>query len=306
MMVLFLLTACGQGDRSRHDALRVAVPPVLAPALGSFCEPGQRPTDFVEMHPYGRARDLEVLLFSSGSLAFQGVVVPGRSLPSLHPWLTALSLALPEGVRPDVVRSLGGASPLAVPLTVDFGVLVVRKDVWSALALPPPSNLASLREVILILRSKDPALRSGIGTGLPVDELFWDLSWSFEGRADTRLYTFPKVHVLEFLREFHLDRTLAPGKATLEELQTGRTVALFTSLQRGLQLESEDARLAILPLPSATGKALAFYNGWCAAKLSGDRDIENGLARFRRTFFVPAAYGRLKISRLRFSIWMIS
>jgi len=232
------------------------------------------------MHPYARARDLEVLLFSSGSLAFQGVVIPGRSLPSLHPWLTVLSLVLPKEVRPDVVRSLGGASALAVPLTMDFGVLVIRRDLWAGLALPPPSNLASLREACLVVRSKEPATQSGIAADLPVDELFWDLAWSFEGRADTELYTFPKVHVLEFIREFHLGRTLPTAKASLDELQRGRSVALFTSLQRGLQLCSQDPRLAILALPSASGKALALYNGWCLVKLSGNRDVEPGMARF--------------------------
>lgn len=232
------------------------------------------------MHPYARARDLEVLLFASGSLAFQGVVIPGRYLPLLHPWLTPISVVIPPDVRPDVARSIGAPSPLALPLTVDFGVLVIRRDLWASLSLPPPSSLASLREAWLTLRSREPATRPAIATDLPVDELFWDLAWSFEGRADTGLYTFPKVHVLEFIREFHLDRTLSQEQDPMEELRTGRSPALMTSLKEGLRLCSTDSKLAIYPLPSGPGGALAIYNGWCLVKLSGNRDVERGMARF--------------------------
>lgn len=291
-MALLLLTACAHGDSSRRAPLRVAVPPVLAPALAPLSEPGQAPLQFVEMHPYARARDLEVLLFSSGSQAFQGVVVPGRSLPSLRPWLTPFSLPLAVEVRPDVVKCLGAPSPLAVPLTVDFAVLVIRRDLWAALALPAPSNLASLREACLILRSKQAAIQSGIESNLPADELFWDLAWSFEGKPDTGLYTFPKVHVLEFMREFRLDRTLADGGTPLEELRSGRSAAVFTSLQKGLRLCIEEPSLAILPLPSSSGRAQALYNGWCLARLSGGGDVERLMSRFAGVQFQSQLAGR--------------
>jgi hypothetical protein len=231
------------------------------------------------MHPYARARDLEVLLFASDSLAFQGVVIPGRSILLLRPWLVPMSVALSSDIRTDIVSSLVRPSTMAFPLTADFGVLVIRADLWKSLGLPPPANLASLREAILALRSREAATRSAIRSDLPVDELFWDLSWSFEGKADNSLYTFPKVHVLDFIREFELERRVASEREALDELRAGRSAALFTSFQRGLQLCSKDSRLALLPLPSGRGRALALYNGWCLAKLSGDAEAEGKMAR---------------------------
>ena len=229
------------------------------------------------MHPYGRARDLEVLLFSSGSAAFQGVVVPGRYIPLLRPWLTPMPEARSKNVRPDVARSLGAASPLGWPLTVNFGVLVIRRDLWNLPSVPPPSTLAGLREALLALRSLEPMARQAVVTDLPLDELFWDLAWSFEGKADLGLYTFPKVRVLEFIREFQLDRALLEEREVADELTTGRSAAVFTSLQRGLELRSRNSSLAILPLPAKGGRALALYSGWCLLKLSGGRDVERAM-----------------------------
>jgi hypothetical protein len=262
--------------------IRVAVPPVLGPALSSVVgsERAGDAVEFVEMHPYARARDLEVLLFASDSLAFQGVVIPGRSVTLLRPWLVRMSVKLPSEIREDIARTMDPSSPLAFPLTADFAVLVTRSDLWRSLALPPPTSLAALREALLALRSRESATRSAIVADLPVDELFWDLSWSFEGGTDPDLYTFPKVHVLEFIREFRLDRRLASENEVLEELRTGRSAAAFTSLQRGLQLCAGDPRLSVMPLPSGRGRALALYNGWCLAKLSADSEVERRLAHF--------------------------
>ena len=280
-MVLLLLEACSPKYPLPPANIRVAVPPVLSPALSSVGK-GERgdSIEFVEMHPYTRARDLEVLLFASESLAFQGVVIPGRSVPLLNPWLVKMSVKLPTDLREDIARTLDPSSPLAFPLTADFGVLVTRSDLWRALGLPPPASLAGLREALLTLNSREAATRSAIVTDLPIDELFWDLSWSFEGRADSDLYTFPKAHVLEFIREFRLDRRLASESEILDELRTGRSPGAFTSLQRGLQLCAEDPRLSLLALPSGHGKALAIFNGWCLAKLSADAEVERRMAGF--------------------------
>jgi hypothetical protein len=279
-VALFLLDACSSENPLGPASIRVAVPPVLAPAFSSLAGNERGSFQFVEMHPYTRARDLEVLLFASDSLAFQGVVIPGRSVPLLHPWLGRMSVKLPGDIREDIARTVEASSPLAFPLTTDFGVLVTRADLWRSLPLPPPSSLAGLREALLVLRSREATARSAILTDLPMDELFWDLSWSFEGRADSALYTFPKVHVLEFIREFRLDRRLSSEDEVLEELQAGRSAAVFTSLQHGLRFCAADSRLTIQALPAGRGKALALYSGWCLAKLSADADVERRMARF--------------------------
>jgi hypothetical protein len=240
------------------------------------------------MHPYARARDLEVLLFASDSLAFQGVIIPGRSVPLLRPWLMKMSTKLPSDIRQDIARAMDPPSPLAFPLTTDFAVLVTRVDLWRSLALPPPTSLAGLREALLALRFRESGTRPAILTDLPLDELFWDLAWSFEGRTDSDLYTYPKVHVLEFLREFRLDRRLPSEGEIRDELRKGRAAVAFTSLQHGLRLCAEDSRLGLLPLPAGHGKAQALYNGWCLARLSADDEVERRMARFMSPSFQRA------------------
>ena len=247
---------------------RVAVPPVLLESLKNYEMSGDSRLEFVSLRPYSRARDLEVLLFSSRSTAFQGVVVPGRFLPLLTPWLTRFREVAVEGVRQDVAKAVGGPLALAVPMTLDFPVLVVRKDLWNKFGLPSPATLAGLRDSALALRSQMKGLSSPIATDLPIDELFWDLGWSFEGVASTVLYSYPKVHTLNFLREFRLDEGADPSIGIGNVLAQGQAAAGFTTLQRGIGLCAADGRLQLLPLPSKSDCALAVYNGWCLAQLA--------------------------------------
>jgi hypothetical protein len=259
---------------------RVAVPPSLLGIFQSYSPAARAGMSFAALRPYSRARDLEVLLFSSRSTAFQGVVVPGRYLPTLRPWLGTYPQGSLRGVREDVIESVGGETPFALPLSLDFGVMVTRRDLWATLALPSPSTLAGLRDAVLTLRSRVPGLGDPIASDLPLDELFWDLGWSFEGEASANIYTFPKVHALEFIREFDVGRASKPGETVADLLAKGKRAVAFTSLQKAIGMCQKDRRLALSPLPARSGRAVVLYNGWCLARPVGvgsDATVLSGL-----------------------------
>jgi hypothetical protein len=264
---------------------RVAVPPALLGVFQSYAPAGRAGLSFVALRPYSRARDLEVLLFSSRSTAFQGVVVPGRYLPTLKPWLGTYPKAALQGVREDVVDSVGGEAPLALPLTLDFGVMVTRRDVWSEQALPSPGTLAGLRDAMLALRSRVAGMEDPIASDLPLDELFWDLGWSFEGEASANLYTFPKVHALEFICEFNVGRAWKSGEPLADLMSKGKRAVAFTSLQKALTMCRKDRRLALSPLPARSGRAVVLYNGWCLARPLGGPADATVLARLEEAPF---------------------
>lgn len=263
--LLLLSSGCGPQSAPARE-YRVAVPPPLLSIFQESGLTGRQGLSFAALRPYSRARDLEVLLFSSRSTAFDAVVLPGRYLPGLRPWLGTFPGGAPAGVRADVAESVGGVRPYALPLTIDFGVMVIRRDLWSSYSLPSPTSVAGLRDAMMTVKARVPGMLEPIASDLPMDELFWDLSWSFEGEAAAALYTFPKVHVLEFLREFGVGR---PGNGAIgaeASLEKGACAVAFTSLHRAASMCRRDRRLALCPLPARSGRAQVLYNGWCLAR----------------------------------------
>lgn len=266
LVMTLAMAGCGTPVQPA-EPVRVAAPPLLAASFSYFPGNGRPPLEFIPLQPYSQARDLEVLLFSSGSQAFQGVVLPARYIPLVATWLDPFDEALPKGVRPDVAESVGGPTrPLCLPLTFDCGAVVVRHDLWSEYHLPRPVSMASLRDAALTLRARGGDLGDVIVSDLPADELFWDLAWSFEGAPDPELYSPAKVHALRFIQEFGAVRGAgAPGQGE-QDLLDGRAAVLFTTCQRALELCRSDGRLAPWPLPATKGRAYAIYSGWCLAK----------------------------------------
>lgn len=277
---------------------RIGVPPDM---VGLF--EGQRPPDapairVVGLRPYERARDLEVLLFSSGSPVFTGVLVPGRWLPVLGPWARRLDTAWLKGLRPDVVSSVSdGAGPLALPLTMDGAVLVYRSDWWERWGLPPPKSLASLREALLVARSRESSLERPLWSDLPEDQLFWGLAWSYEGDASTQIYTYPKLHALRFMQEFELVRRAGATLEGEEALRRGSCAALFTSASRARALEAqaglgEPKALAVVGLPSVGGRSHCIFNGWCLASPSASSVAPSGWQGYLSGAFQAYLEGR--------------
>ena len=146
-------------------------------------------------------------------LAFQGVVIPGRYVPLLHPWLVPMSVKLPSDIRMDMRLQPG---PSVAPGVSPDCRLWCLGDPLGPLEDPFTSasrQLGQPFEKHSWLCAQGGGHGPAIRTDLPVDELFWDLSWSFEGKADTALYTFPKVHAGVHPRVWIGQEVLFPGRS---------------------------------------------------------------------------------------------
>ncbi len=277
LLGLLLLANC-EGAQQPPAGGRIAIPPALESVFDGYAPPRPLPFQFAPLLPYSRARDLEVLLFSSGSTAFQGVLMPARYIPLVAAWAAPFGVFLPASVRPDVAESVGGReSPLCLPLTLDCGVLVVREDLWRGLGLAAPTSIAALREGALAFQCRR-GQRDVIDSDLPPDELFWDLAWSFEGAADPRLYSASKVHALRFIQEFGLGQKFAGALDPVEDLRSGEAAALFTSVDRAAALCQADPRLKVWPIPSGKGPAVVLYTGWCLAQAQASPAKDRAMA----------------------------
>jgi hypothetical protein len=272
-MAAALLMGC-DARRRETSSRRIAAPPALLPVLGS-ASPRPEPVQFVGLEPYERARDLEVLIFSTRSPAFWGVVLPGRWLQLQSPWVQRFDPRILAGVRPDVAASVSdGDGALAVPLSVDGPVMVIRRDLWRETGQPPPATLAALREGVRRLRATNARIRVPVVSDLPEDLLFWGLAWSYEGAPSPKIYSSPKLHALRFMDEFDL-RPAAEGSRAGEGLLRGGSAAvLFTTGSRAAAMGGggsggAPADLWVGPLPSQSVRAICIYNGWCLASPQG-------------------------------------
>jgi hypothetical protein len=269
---------------------RVGAPPDLVRALEGAPDAGMGRIQWVALRPYERARDLEVLLFASGSPAFAGIVLPGRWVPLLGPWVQPFSAEGLSEVRPDVLQSLGSSGGLlAMPITLDGALLAYRGDLWEELHLPPPNTLAALREAALHLQARRPEFSRPVASDLAADQLFWDLSWSFEGGASPDVYSYPKLHALRFMKEFGLAAE-AGGEPDGEQLLLeGRTAALFCTAAEARRLSGQGSPLAgklrAVRLPGAESAGHCIYAGWCLA-----RPLRSGLAKGGRTGLTGEKY----------------
>ncbi len=266
---IVLLAACGAKEEWR-PATRLGVPPQLESLFAGAKWPSAYSFSAVPLRPYDRAHDLEILLLSTKSNAYDGIVVQARFVPLFSQWTKPFSKKLEDGIRPDLAESLEGAGGLlALPLTIDAPVLVYRKDLWKKYSMSEPGNLAGLREDMIAWRSwrgdASPALLSSV----PETILFWSLAASFEGENSNALYRSSTVHVLRFMREFGLREKGA--RNAWGSLSSGETAAAFMMASQAAALWQEggpmDQVAAIVPLPSSFG-AMAVNDGWCVVGYS--------------------------------------
>jgi hypothetical protein len=269
LALLLLFSACSSAPVERGPQ-RIGVPPDLQKLFAQWNAPGRNPTMYVALRPYERARDLEVLLFSTGSPVFSGILLPGRWVPVIQPWSRPIDARWLEGVRPDVAACVSDSSgAFALPVTLDGVVMLYRSDWWREENLPAPSSLAALRDGLLTLRSKGRVREDAVISEVPVEQLFWGLAWSYEGQTNPTLYSYPKVHSLRFIQEFNLVPRRGLQSPSPERLLESESAVLFTTARRASSLlalsKGKGIDLSILPLPGQEAGSLCIYNGWCMA-----------------------------------------
>ncbi|MEJ2368370.1 MAG: extracellular solute-binding protein [Acidobacteriota bacterium] len=258
------LAGCSAPQRPT-PVLRIGVPPILEPVFADAPESAGINFSVVPLRPYSRAHDLEVLLFSTRSQAFDGIVVQARFIPLFSKWAQPFPQDQARLLNPLLGADGQGKGGLtALPITIDAPVLIYRADLWKQYKLPPPRNLAALREDMLNLRSWEKDLSHPVASSVQENVLFWSLAYSYAGQALHHVYRYPESHVLGFMAEFGL-RT-EPIQQVKNQLQSGQTAVVFCMASDVSTILGKDAgsktTLAVAALP-ARKSPIALNNGWC-------------------------------------------
>lgn len=262
LVSVLILSSCSQGPAGKKDEFRIGIP---SGHMSLFRGRELSPlADFnmIVLKPEERARNLEVLIFSTRSSAFDCVIVPAPTAPILEKWADPFPMEWAQEVRPEVLGQFVREGKLfALPLTLDFPVFVYREDVFRDNGLPLPESLGAMRDSLRKLSRKRNA---GLLSTVPEETLFISLLASEEGSAPVRFYSRSAINLMDLFYEFDL-RPVTALDARLG-IGRGEAVGAFVQLSEvgRIMKESRDKGvfLKVSPLP-ATGKNMAVYNGLC-------------------------------------------
>lgn len=261
--------ACGGTGPPEREEGRVAVPPALAEGLGRAFREAGVPLRAVPLRPYERARDLEVLLLSSGSTAYDAYVIRATSLPLLQPWLAPVP-AEGAGWREDVRQALRTEREGYVagfPLSCDGPVLLLRQG-----AAPGWGEATGQYDLLEL----ENALERGatvegrparLLTTLPPAVLFLSLAWSDEGGQGGAglLPEGAANRAVAFLQRRFLGPP-APVEEAEEALLRGEAEGIFCWASEAEALlnrrQGRGPALGLRPMPHRGAFAQAPFGGW--------------------------------------------
>lgn len=261
--------ACGGAGRGVAEEGRVAVPPDLAPRFQSVFRDAGLPLRAVPLRPSERARDLEVLLLSSGSTAYDAYAVRATSLPLLRPWLAEIP-ADGSSWREDIRAALrAGPEPewAGLPLSCDGPVLLFREGLLTGRGKGPPAENLAEFEGRLERASREQKAPVRLQTTLPPAVLLLSLAWSEAGEEESRAFLpeGPALRAVAFLQRHGLGTPAAAEEAEAA-LERGQADGLFcwASEADGL-LEGRGGSgggLVARPLPHRGLRAVTPFGGW--------------------------------------------
>ncbi len=272
-----LAASCAPPPAAPTQVPRVATQAGLARTLQAGSAYGRLGWAFAPLTPNARARDLEVLLFSSGSSAYDGYVLRASSLSLLTPWLKPL-----EPVGPGILReSLATCVPvrngrwLALPLTADAVVLVLREEDGG----PDGATLEALDRWSSARRASgdgEPVL----GSTVPPLEVFWALSLGegAPGPPARAVHGSAQIRALSFLQRHRL-RAASEAQEALDSFLEGRLkgVFLWASEVKPLLVRARSAGIScrVVEAPHRGSEARALYGGFvwaCPSSVSAPSD----------------------------------
>jgi len=257
-----LLFSCTETRVGKRDEFRIGIPSGhMALFRGRELSP-LADFNMIVLRPEERARNLEVLIFSTHSGAFDCVVVPAQTAPILEKWADPFPASWGDEVRKEVLSQFLRDNHLyALPLTLDFPVFLYREDFFREESARRPENLGMLKES---LRKISKKRKAGLVSTLPVETLFLSLLSSEEGAVPDRFYSESAIRLLAFFYDFDL-RPLSALEAKLA-FEKNEAAAAFVQLSEAAKiikdLKEKGIFLKASPLP-ATGKPFSIYNGLC-------------------------------------------
>ncbi|MEW5764679.1 MAG: hypothetical protein ACOYXN_01370 [Acidobacteriota bacterium] len=272
-----LAASCGPRQAGPPQIPRVATPAGLTRTLEAASAHGRLGWTFAPLTPSARARDLEVLLFSSGSTAYDGYVLRASSLSVLRPWLRPVEPVAAGALR----EGLGACVPvqngrwLALPLTVDAVAFASREEdgVPERMTLEALDRWAGARA---FHGEGEPTL----GSTVPPLELFWALAHG-EGVSDLpgeAVYGAPQIRALAFLQRHGLEPPPDPQEAVDAFLEGRRKgVFVWASEVKDLVARARSAGVScrVTEAPHRGETARTLYGGYvwaCPSSVVAPRD----------------------------------
>jgi hypothetical protein len=260
--------ACAVGGPEEGEEGRVAAPLALASGLERAFREAGLPLRAVPLRPQERAKDLEVLLLSSGSTAYDAYVVRATSLPLLEPWLAPVPAAV-SSWREDVAAALrAGRGDLSagLPLSCDGPVLLLRQGAapdWGEGS--GPEGLAEFENALEKAENRDRR-PVRLWTTLPPAVLLLSLAWSEEGgKGGPGLPEGPAARAVAFLQRRFLGSPASSEEAK-SALLGGQAEGLFCWASEADALVArgglQGVALTVRPLPHHGSTAMAPFGGW--------------------------------------------
>ncbi len=261
--------ACAAPAPESLEEGRVAVPQPLAPRLEAAFREAGLPLRAVPLRPSDRARDLEVLLLSSASTAYDAYAVRATSLPLLRPWLAEIP-ADGSSWREDLREALrAGPEPhwAGLPLSCDGPVLLLREGFLSGRGKGPPAENLAEFEGRLERASREQKAPVRLLSTLPPAVLLLSLAWSEAGEEESGAFLpeGPALRAVAFLQRHGVGAPWTAGEAEAA-LERGEAPGLFCWASEADALlqgrGGPGSGWMALPLPHRGRRAVTPFGGW--------------------------------------------
>jgi hypothetical protein len=256
------LFCCSPKKIEKNQIVRLGVPVEALSLFDVQKDPFLENFRIITLKPEERVKNLEVLLFSTKSSAFDGIVVPARTAPVLKEWASFFPSEWKNEINKDVSSTFSSENGLyALPLNIDFPVFVYLKEYFDS--LQEPKNLGYLRDDLRHLQRQGKT-KGGLVSSVSEEILFLSLLSSERGVPPERFYDYHSIKLMEFFKEFDLSQIRIHQVES--SLARGDSVAAFINLSECFylseKLKKQGLTLVVTSLPS-TSKSFSIYNGFC-------------------------------------------
>ncbi|MCX7829516.1 MAG: hypothetical protein N2445_00440, partial [Acidobacteria bacterium] len=248
-LLLLSLLCCTHNKTVKTRQTRLGVPFEALTLFDIQKDPSLEKFRIITLKPEERVKNLEVLLFSTKSSAFDGIVVSARTAPVLKKWASYFPNDWKSRFNKGVADLLSDEKGIyALPINLDFPVFVYLKDSFNG--LPEPKNLGFLRNNLRILQAKGKT-KLGLVSTVSEEVLFVSLLSSERGIPPEKIYDYHSVKLMEFFKEFSLSQLKIHQVEWL--FSNGNAVSAFVKLSECPSfienLKKQGFSVAAEPLP---------------------------------------------------------
>lgn len=269
LLFIFSIICCSPQKIEKENIIRLGVPTESLVLFDVQKDPFLENYRLITLKPEERVKNLEVLLFSTKSSAFDGIVVPAKTAPVLKKWAVCFPQEWKNNLNKGVLDLFTTDEGIyALPLNLDFPVFVYLKEPFTS--LPEPKNLGFLRDDLRYLKRRKMT-KEGLVSTVSEEILFLSLLASERGIPPDRFYDYHSLKLMEFFQEFSLYKMKIHQVESM--LLNGNAVSALVKLSECPllveKLEKQNIEVVVSPLPS-TLKSFSIYDGFCLMRYNKD------------------------------------